>query len=701
MIFPTTEKWCFIKRKTHAGNNPYILVTEKGSKFKCFDEECKDKEGKPVAMENLPVPLKDLFNKIFYGDQISETAMSKAKSECADVIKTNYPLEDPQPRHDLTRFVTPSISQKCNWCNNTKDIIFEHSLDGWGVRCQSCQKIWPTSLIKHDQALTPNLIAALTQFNVNITVNNMNVTNNYGVGEIDFYADFSNDNLNLYGDPEENTLFIGSLQGTDTTLSRFTTYHFRDQFHCTLEKNWYRYDRHCWVKDSAELIYKEAMNKPEFLQPYQRVALYYENQAIQTDEVKRKARMIRKLCLSLEDGKQRDKIVTDSIIKFHERRPKFSEELNTQNVMVFQDGVFDFDTFTFGPGTPERAITMRVPQNYTVYDENNSDVQFLMSFMCDILPDPNLREYMLKVMGIALTLDTSQQFFWVLTGAGGNGKGKLMTLLEECLGDYYQAVSPALLTRRREDANQSNEALMALRKARLAVAQEAEEKDVIQAGIVKAITGQDTLTARENYGKQVKFRPTFKTFFVCNEIPCLSESTLAIWRRVKVIHFITLFMENPDPNNPNHRLIDYNIDVKLKSAAPYFLAILIHYYRKFRSEGLQQPLVVTERTKLYQSTLDVCKEFLDECLEKASPPEEHQIEYNRVVDRFKEWAGPKHIDVGKDELRKLKGQAKLGQPKNTSLHRDKWPAVLGYPAPADKSKSCPDVYGWKGWKWRF
>ena len=388
-IFPTTEKWCFIKRKVHAGNNPYIIVSEKGAKFKCFDEECKDKEGKIIAMENLPTILKDLYNKIFYGDQISDTVMDKAKSECADVIKTHYPDENPEPVHDLTKFVTPSMFQKCIWCHNTKDIAFEHSIDGWGVRCQVCQKIWPSSLIKHDEALTPNLIAALTQFNVSITVNNntLNVTNNYGVGEVDFYADYNNDKISVFPDPVENELFIASLQGTDTSLSRFATYHFRDHFHCTSEKKWYRYRGHCWREDAADLAYKEALNKIEFLRYYQKLALHFENLPIQTDEIKKKARMLRKLSIALEDGKQRDRVVTDSMYKFHEMRPEFASELNTQNVMVFEDGVYDFDTATFGPGTPDRAITMCVPQPYIPFDESNEHIQFLLQFMRTILPD--------------------------------------------------------------------------------------------------------------------------------------------------------------------------------------------------------------------------------------------------------------------------------------------------------------------------
>ncbi|KAJ3027812.1 hypothetical protein HDV00_010846 [Rhizophlyctis rosea] len=277
------------------------------------------------------------------------------------------------------------------------------------------------------------------------------------------------------------------------------------------------------------------MAKDDFLAPYRQIALHFENQPIQTDEIKRKARMLRKLSKSLEDGNYRDRIVADSIMKFHEIRPEFENALNTQNIMVFEDGVFSFDSMTFGPGSPET----------------------LMKFLDDVLPNVEVREYTLKVFGVCLTLEVLQYFF-LWTGSWGNGKGRLVRLMEECLGPYYQAVSPTMLTRRREDANQANEALMSLVTARLAVFQEAEATDRLQAGTVKSITGNDTQTSRQNCGRQQKFRAFFKSLIVCDQIPEFTESTLALWRRVKVTDFVTQFVDIPKMSN--ERRIDYDLD---------------------------------------------------------------------------------------------------------------------------------------------
>ena len=660
LIFPTTEKWCFIKEDKHAGNNPYIVVTEHGSRWKCFDEECKKVEVKLIPFSELPVELRDLFTNIFYGG-VDNNLMTEAKDECRKNITDNFPeeahdeLEVSQYRDMLTTLVK---CQHCKRCKSGK-MQTQHAVDGWQLVCNDCSHVWPTSPVTLRESDFPKLCAVLTQLTVKIgsitlnnTTNNISVTNILGTTGNDFYADFSGDNLVVFeADARLNELFIGSLQGTDTMLSRFATEHFKDRFHCTSQKKWYRFDTHCWSEDAADLAYKEAMGEDTFLNYYRNIALYFETLPLQTDDTKRKARMARKLCVQLEDGKQREKIVTDSIMKFHNRRPRFAELLNTQNIMVFEDGVFDFDSLTFGPGHPDVPVTMRVPQKFIPYDENNEHVRFLMSFMADLLPDQQVRDYTLKILGICLTMDTSQQYFFVWTGSGGNGKGRLLTLMEKCLGVYYQAIGPTFLTRKREDANQANEALMSLRTVRLAVFQEPEVSDVLQAGTIKSMTGEDTISTRENYGRQIKFTPSFKSLLVCNEIPKVSESTNALWRRFRVIHFPTSFVE--EPTQPHERKVDLDLNRKLTEAAPYFIGILIHYFQRYKREGLYQPQAVVSATNKYKESVDIVKEFVDEHLHQTGN-EESLIKWTELKAAFESVYKSSKLtrDVLREELKK-------------------------------------------------
>ena len=102
---------------------------------------------------------------------------------------------------------------------------------------------------------------------------------------MDFYADFSLEGLVMFEDPEENRLFVESLQGTDMALSDFAVYHFRNRFHCTSQRRWYEYRGHCWHEDAADLVYKEALGKQAFVRPYKVATQIFEKAAVQTDDV--------------------------------------------------------------------------------------------------------------------------------------------------------------------------------------------------------------------------------------------------------------------------------------------------------------------------------------------------------------------------------------------------------------------------------
>jgi hypothetical protein len=90
-IFPTREKWCILKGQRggrHEGNNPYIVVNEKGAVFRCLDAECKAKGGPPGAVQGAagcfarPLQPEDLRGQGSGGlDGRSEEGMSRQHPE--------------------------------------------------------------------------------------------------------------------------------------------------------------------------------------------------------------------------------------------------------------------------------------------------------------------------------------------------------------------------------------------------------------------------------------------------------------------------------------------------------------------------------------------------------------------------------------------------------------------------------------------
>ena len=620
LVFPTEKRWCFLKRETHASNNPYITVTEVGARFKCPDEDCKEKGDLPrIPLTELPASVRTFFYKVCY-DHVDGDLMSEAKVEAKKNIIDHFPEEDDLDVAPVKDMLTALAKhQKCKKCHGGR-MQFEHTLRGWNLRCNDCSQPWPRHPVPMPQEDFPKLFSVLTQLNFHITVNmdNSTTVNNYNMAQVDetFVGTYDEDGLVVFEDEGKNLSLLNALQGTDASLSGFVFTLFHDEFHCCktgakgTEGAWYQYRDHHWAP-KAELTLRKRLCMDEFFLKYIRRALmFYERECIQTEDTKRKARHIKRVLEQIGDGGRRRRILEDAIELFHEYRPKFSDMIDTQNLLVFTNGVLDLNSFEFRDGRPEDFMSIQLKIPYQPADMMSEKCAFVMDFMTAIQPDLATRNYLLKVLSLCITTEVKMQYFWIFTGGGANGKSKLMNFLMELLGDYFGTAPAALLTRRREDANQANESLSALEKARVAVFSEGSSSEVLQVNTIKLFSGEDLISTRGLHEKQRRWKPCFKCILVCNDIPTLDENSWAAWRRIKVVHFPTSFVD--EPIRPHERQKDPLVGEKLSECADAFAAVLVEYLRRFKAEGLAEPPAVTEATRKYQSDNDVFAEFKEE-----------------------------------------------------------------------------------------
>jgi len=672
LLFPTTKKWCWLKRETHASNNPYVTVSDAGARFKCHDEECKSQgEGPAIPLSQLPPAIRSFFTKMCYR-QVDEGLMSLAAVECKRNISDHFPEEDDVDVEPYKNMLTALAKhQKCKKCGGLH-IQFEHSLRGWNMRCNDCQDPWPRHPIPLPESEFPKLFAALAQLNVSVTINNTvnNTVNNFLAVDEPFVGTYEEDGLVVFEDEAQNLAFLNALQGTDASLSALVYTVFRGEFHCCksgakgTDGMWYQFHDHHW-DGKAELTLRKRLGMHEyFLKYFKRAAQYYERDCIQTEDTKRKARHIKRVCEQLGDGARRKRILEDAIELFHEQRPRFSEVLDTANMLVLTNGVMDFSTFTFRDGRPEDMLSIPLKIPYQPVDSQSDDCAFVMEFMSTIQPDPETRDYLLTVLSLCITTDTSMQYFWIFTGAGANGKSKLMNFLMEALGDHYGTAPAALLTRRREDANQANESLSALEKARVAVFSEGASSEVLQVNTIKLFSGEDVITTRGLHEKQRRWKPWFKCIVVCNDIPQLDDNSWAVWRRLKVVFFPTLFVDNP--KRPHERKKDPAVGERLAKCSSAFISILVEYYRRFKLHGLVEPPAIKEATQKYQTENDLFEEFRQEFIveEKGAT-----LSRMALIKAFKAWAARNRyaIPTKPDKLKELFRQ-KLGDVYKNSLH---------------------------------
>src|SRR6185436_5450932 len=128
------------------------------------------------------------------------------------------------------------------------------------------------------------------------------------------------------------------------------------------------------------------------------------------------------------------------------------------------------------------------------------------TFIGEVLPDPDVRCYLQKLVGAALFGEVVHDVLVILNGEGRNGKSALIEAVVHALDCYGVTTAPDLLMERHNDAHPTE--LMNLRGARLAVAAETQKGRRLDAEKMKRLTGGDTITARKIARDEVSWRPT-------------------------------------------------------------------------------------------------------------------------------------------------------------------------------------------------
>lgn len=326
-----------------------------------------------------------------------------------------------------------------------------------------------------------------------------------------------------------------------------------------------------------------------------------------------------KVSQKLRQGAFKNAVITECQDEFVDEAKNFIDKMNESTFLVgCNNGIYDLNKMEFRDGRPDDLITFSNKIDYdSSYTWNDQKVKDIMIFIKQVLPNDNVRQYVLNVLASCLDGSTKREKFYILTGTGGNGKSKLIELLDLALGDYSKGVSVALLTKKRADSNAAQPELAITKGCRVIKFQEAEENSKLNTGLLKELTGGDKITCRGLFQDPIEFKPQFTPFFICNDKPELPAHDDGTWRRVRIIDFPSRFM--PIELNPNPLLnqypIDYELSEKIKDWAEAFLWILIETYKECKKNGgFSEPKEVLEYTDAYRKKNDIFNSFLNECM---------------------------------------------------------------------------------------
>ena len=267
-------------------------------------------------------------------------------------------------------------------------------------------------------------------------------------------------------------------------------------------------------------------------------------------------------------------------------------ELNTPT------GTIDLRTGETGPADPTHLHTRMTLCGLDPSTPSN----LLEEFLRTTLPDPEIRQYVQRLIGYSAIGVVREHLLPFCYGTGGNGKGVLLEAVKAVLGNYA-GVTPAgfLMTTRYEKHETEKAKLSGLRYV---ICAEVNEKDKFDEAKVKGLSGGDTVTARFMRQDHFDFAPTHQLWLMGNYQPDVESGGPSFWRRLRLIPFQTSVAEED--------IVEDLQGILAREFGPAVLAWIVDGARQYTESGLLEPSGVRAATDAYAADVDTVGRFLDE-----------------------------------------------------------------------------------------
>ncbi len=603
IVISLSLKYCKFRNDEHKSNNQYIVIDTISAKQKCHDSECEDKKYNEIKIDKYPKEIYEIVKRKLKMTLMEMELIEKAKEECREYITENYDDKILDVIFDSSEMIFKSnvenrdlirlIKGKCPECN------VEHQIsdNGYCLKCKICSTIFPKN---HIIPLNPEYFH-LKNFWINYTNNGTinNIINIYNNTD-EFSCDIKLD-LKIFNNKEITNILNQILDGHKITMIS-KLLHAIDKNFVYSKGSWYYFNSIYWKNDDDNIEMKKQIMDLSKL--FDKINLYYENE-LKNDNL---SKNIKSLINKLHRPGFQDDIIRGAKIFYNDE--KFITLLNSKKHLIpFTNGVYDLLQNKFRTTTKDDYINYTVGYEYTTIP--NSKV--VWDFIISVLPNKGVREYVLKKLSECLNGDIPNTHFLMFIGDGANGKSQLLNLMNLAMGDFGDKVEVTLLTRKRNNANETNSEKIKLINKRFAFLSEPEDGEKINIGLLKELTGSEEIVARGLYQGSTSFIMEAKLFLACNELPEIKGEDTALWRRIRVIEFLSRFVDYP--KEANEYKIDRTLPSKMRQELEWrqtFMNILIDYYYK---ENVKEPQEIQMKTNEYRDENNDFFAWLSENLE--------------------------------------------------------------------------------------
>jgi P4 family phage/plasmid primase-like protien len=294
------------------------------------------------------------------------------------------------------------------------------------------------------------------------------------------------------------------------------------------------------------------------------------------------------------------------------------------NLIAFKNGVWELREKQFRRATPEDYVCLNVGYDYTP-DDTEEDKVKIKQYWRTLHPEEEQRTYMKKTFSRQLYGDNGNNLFHFHAGKGGtaaNGKTLFFEILQLSVGEDGVGYSckfdvSVLLSDRKDKQGKAVPELAEWRGVRFLYCSEPNPDETINSGVMKTITGGESIKFRELYKSQIQtFRPMHKIHLMCNDAPRVDGRDIGVRRRIVMAEYNSRFVPAEDADPTEHK---YPIDAGLGQSFRESMGLRMAFLRELLHEydhgfDFKLPASVRDSSRMYIEENDPVFGFVKECI---------------------------------------------------------------------------------------
>ena len=203
--------------------------------------------------------------------------------------------------------------------------------------------------------------------------------------------------------------------------------------------------------------------------------------------------------------------------------------------------------------------------------------------LCD--GNHEVAEWLLHYLGYCMLGSPGEAIFVVVWGAGGNGKSTLANVLQKVFGSYAVSIDAKVI--QESGRNQHPASLNRLRSKRIATISELTRGEGWNERVLKQITGNDEIEARDMNKNPTPFRSQAGLIIFSNDKPPFERADPAIQRRFRLISTVI--------QRPEAQRILHLEDRIISEEGPAVLRKIMEYAQRVHLAGHMPPLPAAMR----------------------------------------------------------------------------------------------------------